>query len=188
MKYIQKSGKIYKPTKQGKEISLAPQNVYTLAKDRIKFWEDMSKEISWIEPWKTSYEGKAGNFSWFKEGKLNLCYNAVDRHLDKPNKPAIIFIPENPKEKKQIITYQKLFEMVNQAACITPFGAPVVPEVYSINAMSSAFIGSGFTNGIFFAENIFPVFSLFRTIFFILIPRQAFLALFFRSTFSPFLK
>lgn len=142
MKYIQKSGKIYLPSKKGKEISLAPQNVYTLAKNRIKFWEDMSKEISWIEPWKTSYEGKAGNFSWFKEGKLNLCYNAVDRHLDKPDKPALIFIPENPKEKKQIITYQKLFEMVNQAASlllkkkvkkgdVVAIYMPLIPEAFA---------------------------------------------------------
>jgi len=118
VKYIQKSGKIYKPTKKGKEIALAPQNIYKLAKNRIKFWEDASREIDWIEPWKTSYKKEKNGFSWFKEGKLNLCYNAVDRHLDKPDKPAIIFIPENPKEKKQTITYQKLFEMVNQASAI----------------------------------------------------------------------
>jgi len=120
MKYIQKSGKIYKPTKQGKQISLAPQNVYKLSKNKIKFWENLAKEgIDWIEPWKTAYKKEGKNhFSWFKEGKLNLCYNAVDRHLKKPDKPAIIFVPENPKEKKQTISYYKLFEMVNQAAAL----------------------------------------------------------------------
>src|SRR3989344_5013428 len=97
-KYVEKSGRNYKPTKKGKDISLAPDNIYKLSENSVKFWEDISKEISWTEPWKTSFEGKAGNFSWFKEGKLNLCYNAVDRHLDKPDKPAIIFIPENPNE------------------------------------------------------------------------------------------
>jgi len=45
MKYIQKSGKKYLPTKQAKELALAPKNVYSLAKNRIKFWEDASKEI-----------------------------------------------------------------------------------------------------------------------------------------------
>ncbi len=118
-KYIQKSGKTYKPTKQGKLSSQAPQNIYKISKNPIKFWNDLAKKgIDWIKPWKTTYKQKGVNFEWFKEGELNLCYNAVDRHLDKPDKPAIIFIPENPKEKKQIITYRKLFEMVNNASSI----------------------------------------------------------------------
>lgn len=117
MKYIEKLGKIYKPSKKGKEISLAPQNVYTISKNSIKFWDDLAKKgIDWIKPWQKTYEQKGLHFSWFKGGKLNLCYNAIDRHLDKPDKPAIIFIPENPKEKKQIISYSQLYERVNQAA------------------------------------------------------------------------
>ena len=108
-----KKKKQFIPTIKGKEASQAPQNVYKISKDSVKFWGELAKiGINWIEPWKTTYEKKKNSFSWFKEGKLNLCYNAVDRHLDKPDKPAIIFIPENPKEKKQVITYQKLFEMV----------------------------------------------------------------------------
>jgi len=117
MKYVEKSGKIYKPSKKGREISLVPQNVYTISKNSIKFWDDLAKKgISWISPWKTIYKKEKVGFSWFKEGKLNLCYNAIDRHLDKPDKTAIIFIPENPKEKKQTISYSKLFSMVNEAA------------------------------------------------------------------------
>ena len=112
--YIKKLRKGYVPSNKGKEISLAPKNVYKL--DKIEFWEKMAGELNWFEPWKTSYKKEKNGFSWFKDGKLNLCYNAVDRHLDKPDKPAIIFIPENPKEKKQIITYKKLFEMVNVAS------------------------------------------------------------------------
>lgn len=142
MKYVEKTGNHYKPTKQGKLISLAPQNVYNLAKNPVKFWEDMSKEIDWIKPWKTSYKKEKSGFSWFKEGKLNLCYNAVDRHLKKPDKTAIIFIPENPKEKKQIISYKKLFEMVNQAASllvknkikkgdVIAIYMPLIPEAFA---------------------------------------------------------
>ena len=119
MKYVEKSGKIYKPSKKGRKISLAPQNVYATSKNSIKFWNDLAKKgIQWIEPWKTIYKKEKNGFSWFKEGKLNLCYNAIDRHLDKPDKTAIIFIPENPKEKKQIISYSKLFSMVNEAASL----------------------------------------------------------------------
>jgi len=117
MKYVQKKGKHYIPTKEAKQIAQAPENVYTLAKNPKKFWTDIAlNEIDWVKPPKANYKKERSGFSWFKDGKLNLCYNAVDRHLS--NKPAIIFIPENPKEKKQVISYQKLFEMVNQASSI----------------------------------------------------------------------
>jgi len=117
-KYIQKKGKSYIPTKAAKEIAQAPQDVYSQAKKREKFWENLAKEgIAWVKPWKTNYKKERSGFSWFKEGQLNLCYNAVDRHINS-NNTAIIFVPENPKEKKQVISYQKLYQMVNQAALI----------------------------------------------------------------------
>ncbi|MFH1425660.1 MAG: acetate--CoA ligase [archaeon] len=117
MKYITKAKKGYLPNKEGKQSSLAPQDVYAKAKDKIKFWETLAKEgINWSKPWETGYQQKGNHFSWFKEGKLNLCFNAVDRHLATPDKPAIIFIPESMSEKKQIITYFELFKRVNQAA------------------------------------------------------------------------
>jgi len=118
MKYITKRGKNFVPNNEGIKNSLAPKDVYNLSKDKIKYWDTLAKEgINWIEPWTTIYKKERGpNFSWFKEGKLNLSYNAIDRHLDKPDKTAIIFIPENKKESKQKISYFQLYNMVNDAA------------------------------------------------------------------------
>lgn len=120
MKYVTKTKGGYKPSKEAKKISLAPLDIYKKAKkDRVKFWADLAKQgISWIQPFTKTYEQKANSFSWFKDGKLNLCYNAVDRNLDQAENPAIIFIPENPKEKKQVLTYIQLYESVNQAAAL----------------------------------------------------------------------
>ena len=120
MKYVTKTTKGYKPTKEAKKISLAPKDIYKKAKkDRVKFWANLAKEgIHWIKPFTKTYEQKANSFSWFKDGKLNLCYNAVDRNLDQAENPAIIFIPENPKEKKQVLTYLQLYKSVNQAAAL----------------------------------------------------------------------
>ena len=97
MKYVTKTSRGYKPSKDAKKISLAPPDVYKRAKkDRAKFWADLAKEgIHWIQPFTKTYEQNKNGFSWFKDGKLNLCYNAVDRNLDQAENPAIIFIPEN---------------------------------------------------------------------------------------------
>jgi len=118
MKYVRSSSKKYLPSKEAKRISLAPEDIYKKAeKSKIKFWANLAREgISWIKPFTKDYEQTSEKFSWFKDGKLNLCYNALDRNLDTPKNPAIIFIPENVKEKKQTLSYLQLYESVNEAA------------------------------------------------------------------------
>jgi hypothetical protein len=48
------------------------------------FWEEQAKaKLSWFSPFsRVSGGGFAnGDVHWFAEGKLNACYNCVDRHL-----------------------------------------------------------------------------------------------------------
>lgn len=119
VKYVEKKGKHFVPSKAAKEASLAPADVYKKAKDRKQFWADLAREgISWSKDFDEVYKQTTKKFGWFLGGKLNLCRNAVDRHLDKPDKRAIIFVPEDPKEKVQEITYFELFKQVNQAAAL----------------------------------------------------------------------
>lgn len=119
MKYVEKKGKFFVPTKKAKEESLAPQDIYKRGKNIIKFWEEIAGEgISWIKPWEKTYEQTPKKFGWFLGGKLNLCYNSLDRHLGKPDKTAIIFVSENINEKVQRISYFELFRQVNQAAAL----------------------------------------------------------------------
>jgi acetyl-CoA synthetase-like protein len=48
-------------------------------------------------------------WKWFVGGKLNACYNCVDRHQPKyGNKAALIFAPEPKDEGYQAITYEEL--------------------------------------------------------------------------------
>ena len=52
-------------------------------------------------------------------GKINACYNCVDRHLDKhKNKTAIHFVPEPEDEPIQHVTFQELFVRVNELAAL----------------------------------------------------------------------
>jgi acetyl-CoA synthetase len=64
-----------------------------------KFWGDQARILSWgAHPTKIlSGDLKKGNVKWFEDGKLNACYNCVDRHLDKyGDKTAIIWESEDP--------------------------------------------------------------------------------------------
>ncbi|SBW05717.1 Acetyl-coenzyme A synthetase [uncultured Alphaproteobacteria bacterium] len=74
--------------------------------------------LSWDKYWeKTLDTSNAPFWRWFAGGRLNACFNCVDRHLDKHrNKTAIHFVPEDEDEPIQHITYQELFMRVNELA------------------------------------------------------------------------
>lgn len=76
--------------------------------------------LSWDKYWQTTLDTSNPPFwKWFVGGKLNACYNCVDRHLDKyKNKAAIIFVPEPEGEAPVVITYQELFVRVNEMAAL----------------------------------------------------------------------
>ena len=68
------------------------------------------QEINWIKEFTNVCEGNAPDFKWFKEGKLNISENCLDRHITNEN-DAIIHISE--ENKKQVISYKELYQKVN---------------------------------------------------------------------------
>ena len=87
------------------------------AQDREAFWAVMSKNISWYKEWNKIFDdSKAPYYKWFLDGKLNACYNCIDRHLSswRRNKAAIIF--EGELGDSRVLTYQDLYREVNKLA------------------------------------------------------------------------
>jgi len=80
-----------------------------------EFWsEQANKFITWFTPWNTVLQGDftSGNVRWFSSGKLNACYNCVDRHLPLyGNKTAIIWQGNQPDIIRKI-TYAELYQDV----------------------------------------------------------------------------
>ncbi|MFH1327061.1 MAG: acetate--CoA ligase [archaeon] len=118
-KYVVKKSEKYWPSPAMKKIAwITNPNIYKEAdKDPIKFWGDLAKEgFVWESPWEKTYEEKLPYFKWFKQGKLNFCVNALDRHLNHGTKPALIWVPEPTKEPPIILSYGELFQKVNKFA------------------------------------------------------------------------
>ena len=71
--------------------------------------------LTWNKYWeKTLDTSNAPFWGWFVGGRLNACYNCVDRHLAAHrNKTAIHFVPEPEDERIEHITYQELYMRVN---------------------------------------------------------------------------
>jgi len=98
--------------------------------------------LTWDRYWKTTLDdSNPPFFKWFVGGKLNVCYNCVDRHLEKDgNKAAIIWVPELEEDYIRTITYRHLYIKVNEFASLLQelglkagdritFHLPMVPEL-----------------------------------------------------------
>jgi len=84
--------------------------------DNEGFWAEQSRLLDWIKPFDTVLEWNAPHARWFLGGKLNLCYNAVDRHANgaRANKTAILWEGE-PGEVRSL-TYAELLVEVQRFA------------------------------------------------------------------------
>jgi acetyl-CoA synthetase len=81
------------------------------------FWSIIANEYVWRKKWDQVYscDYQNANFQWFKNAKLNITENCLDRHLkNNANKTAIIFEHNDINKPSEQITYQELYERVNQ--------------------------------------------------------------------------
>jgi acetyl-CoA synthetase len=87
-------------------------------KNPKKFWDKIADEnFNWYQRWTkvVDYDMKEAKIEWFKNAKLNITKNCLDRHLDlRGKKTAIIFEPNDPNEEAQYISYQELFDRVGK--------------------------------------------------------------------------
>jgi len=83
-----------------------------LSSDPDKFWGSFARDLlDWDHPFDSVCYDKSPFFKWFKNGKINVTKNCVDRHTNK-NKTAIIHISED--NKKTEISYDELFDEINK--------------------------------------------------------------------------
>jgi acetyl-CoA synthetase len=76
--------------------------------------------LTWDKPWDTVLDTSAAPFwKWFVGGKLNACYNCVDRHAAaNPDKTAVIWVPELEDDETLHISYGDLLRQVNEFAAL----------------------------------------------------------------------
>jgi acetyl-CoA synthetase len=83
------------------------------------FWAEQADEfLTWDKPWDKvlEWDYHRAHIRWFEGGKLNVCYNCVDRHLpDRASQTALIWEGDSP-DTDTTITYQQLYEHVTRLA------------------------------------------------------------------------
>ena len=80
-----------------------------------QFWGEIAETFTWNKPYEKicNWDFETPDIKWFVNGKLNITENCLDRHLAKRgNKLALIWEPNDPKERFVRYTYRELYEKV----------------------------------------------------------------------------
>lgn len=120
--------------------------------DREAFWARQAGCLEWFQPWSTILEWNPPYAKWFVGGKLNACYNCLDRHMktEVRYKPAIIW--EGERGDAVTLTYEELFGLVNRFSNVlksigiqkgdrVAIYMPMIPEA-AVAMLSCARIGA----------------------------------------------
>jgi acetyl-CoA synthetase len=87
--------------------------------DPAGFWAEQAEQfLHWDKPWDTvlDWDYTKGHIRWFEGGKLNACYNCVDRHLEtRGDQTALIWEGDDPANDAHI-SYRELHEHVCRMA------------------------------------------------------------------------
>ncbi|YAL82287.1 propionyl-CoA synthetase [Dermacoccaceae bacterium W4C1] len=123
-------------------------------KDPAGFWAEAARDISWVRPPTVTLEESSPPFyRWFADGQLNVCYNALDRHVVAGHADRTALIYDSPvTESRQQYTYAELLDLVSRCAgVLTSLGVqpgdrvviymPMIPEAV-ISMLACARIGA----------------------------------------------
>ena len=112
------SQKVYKPLKKlikQANVQDYEKTLKSAAKNPEKFWEEAARELKWFKPWdKILDKSKKPFFKWFTGAKINLAYNALDRHIETETKDKIAILWEDETGRTREYTYLQLYYEVNK--------------------------------------------------------------------------
>ncbi|MBK7298258.1 MAG: acetate--CoA ligase [Flavobacteriales bacterium] len=83
--------------------------------DPASFWAAQAETFTWRKKWDETliWDFEKPEVKWFAGGKLNITENCLDRHLEaRSNKLAIIWEPNDPKERPERLTYREMHDRV----------------------------------------------------------------------------
>jgi len=120
-----------------------------------EFWSGIASTFTWEKKWDRTLDWNFTDphIQWFINGKLNITLNCLDRHLEElGEKTAIIWEPNDPKDKSRKISYAELHaEVCKFANVLKKHGVhkgdrvciymPMVPEL-TVAMLACARIGA----------------------------------------------
>src|SRR3954447_5661767 len=118
-----------------KQANITDASIYESADaDYEGFWAEQARALDWAQEPDQVLDWSNPPFAkWFADGKLNVSYNCVDRHVEAGNGDRVAFHWRGEEGEERDITYADLHREIQKAA----------------NALKDRGIGAGDVVGIF---------------------------------------
>src|SRR5438270_9549808 len=128
------------PASMAADANVTAEAYERAAADRLGFWSEQAKRLSWAKPWDEVLDWSKPPFAkWFVGGRLNVAYNCLDRHIEAGRGDKVALHWEGEPGDTRTITYSDLHRSVCQAAnALTGLGVragdrvaiylPMIPE------------------------------------------------------------
>ena len=122
------------------QANAGPEMYAEADRDRLAFWAKQAERLDWQAPWTQVLDWSNAPFArWFVDGKLNVAYNCVDRHVEDGYGDKVALYFEGEPGDTRAVTYAELQKEVCKAAnALTELGVqagdrvaiymPMIPE------------------------------------------------------------
>jgi acetyl-CoA synthetase len=98
----------YAPDPEFAAAANAQPDIYE--RDWEEFWKAEGRNrVTWFEPFTKLYEWDPPYAKWYLGGKLNVCFNCVDRHVDAGKGDTVAYYWEGePEDERRTLTFADL--------------------------------------------------------------------------------
>jgi len=117
------------------------------------YWGEVAESLHWFKKWnRVLDDSEAPFYKWFTGGKLNICYNAVDRWAEGPTADKRAIVWEGEPGDQRVLTFADLKREVSKFANVlkklgiekgdtVAIYQPMTPEL-AISVLACARIGA----------------------------------------------
>jgi propionyl-CoA synthetase len=93
-----------------------------VSKNRDGYWEKLAndEEVHWFKKYsKVLDESNSPLYKWFPGGEINICYNAIDKHVDRGHGDDIAMIYDSAYlNVSERFTYKEIQNRVGRIASV----------------------------------------------------------------------
>ncbi|TET73702.1 MAG: acetyl-coenzyme A synthetase, partial [Dehalococcoidia bacterium] len=86
--------------------------------DPERFWAEEARKLDWYKTWDRVLDWNPPYARWFVGGKLNACYQCVDRHVKTWRRSKVAIYWEGEAGETRVLSYSTLFREVNRFASV----------------------------------------------------------------------
>ena len=108
----------FAPSAEFAGAAVATSELYDQAStDRMAFWKNQAEQLHWHKPFSEALDWSNAPFArWFADGKLNVAYNCLDRHVEAGIGSRVALFFEGEPGDEQVYTYATLLAAVKKTA------------------------------------------------------------------------